>query len=295
MRIIRIALHILVSLDESRNMSVESIDANEAKAGVFAEKVKKFITAVMVAAPFVGLGVGKIFGWPYRLEWWVLGLTIGLHYVAAGGVTVGFHRYLTHRAFKTFRPVRILLACLGSLAIEGPVLNWVAFHRQHHDHTDEPGDPHSPHVGMGAGILGVFKGLWHAHVGWLFSPQKADRTRYAKDLLADPAMRLVHKLFPLLAVTAFLMPFGIGFAVTGTFGGALVVTFWAGLVRMGLTHHVTWSINSVCHMFGTRPFAKSGKADRSTNLAPLALVTLGESYHHNHHAQPTSAYHGFRW
>ncbi len=215
-------------------------------------------------------------------------------YLASGlGVTVGFHRLLTHRAFATYKPVQYTLAVLGSLAIQGPVISWVADHRKHHAHADEDGDPHSPHVGHEPGVRGMLAGLWHAHVGWLFSEQgRAERRRYAPDLMEDPGMRRISRNFLPLVVTSLALPALGGWALTGRLSGALTGLFWGGLVRVFFLHHITWSINSVCHFFGRRRFETD---DESTNVAWLALPSLGEAWHHNHHAFPRSAIHGLRW
>jgi stearoyl-CoA desaturase (delta-9 desaturase) len=208
-------------------------------------------------------------------------------YVATGlGVTVGFHRLLTHRAFDTFRWLRATFAVLGSMSVQGPVIHWVADHRKHHAFTDEDGDPHSPHVDGG------LRGLWHAHVGWLFSlAGRAEPERYARDLVADPLMRAISRLFPGWVALGLAIPFGIGYAVSGSLRGALIGLLWGGLVRIFLLHHVTFAINSVCHFFGRRRFATE---DESRNVFWLALPSFGESWHHNHHAFPTSAFHGLR-
>jgi stearoyl-CoA desaturase (delta-9 desaturase) len=208
-------------------------------------------------------------------------------YVATGlGVTVGFHRLLTHRSFDTARWLRATFAVLGSMSVQGPVIHWVADHRKHHAFTDEDGDPHSPHADGG------LRGLWHAHVGWLFSlAGRAEPERYARDLVADPVMRAISRLFPGWVALGLAIPFGIGYAVTGSLRGALIGLLWGGLVRIFLLHHVTFAINSVCHFFGRRRFAT---ADESRNVFWLALPSFGEAWHHNHHAFPTSAFHGLR-
>ena len=208
-------------------------------------------------------------------------------YVATGlGVTVGFHRLLTHRSFSTFAWVRALFAVLGSMSVQGPVIHWVADHRKHHAFTEEEGDPHSPH------LTGGLRGLWHAHVGWLFSlAGRAEPQRYARDLVADPLMRVISRLFPGWVALGLAIPFGLGYALTGTLRGALMGLLWGGLVRIALLHHVTFAINSVCHFFGRRRFAT---ADESRNVFWLALPSFGEAWHHNHHAFPTSAFHGLR-
>ena len=182
------------------------------------------------------------------------------------------------------------LAILGVL--EGPVMAWVADHRKHHAHADQEGDPHSPHVGHGDGTAAVLRGLWHAHAGWLLSTQgQADAKRYARDLYEDPGMRTINRRFPLFVLLSLALPAFAGWALTGTLAGAATGLLWGGLVRIFLVHHVTWSVNSVCHFLGSRRFQIE---DESTNVAWLALPSFGESWHHNHHAFPRSAVHGLR-
>ena len=214
-------------------------------------------------------------------------------YVATGlGVTVGFHRLLTHRSFQTVGWVRAVFAVLGSMSVQGPVIHWVSDHRKHHAFTDEEGDPHSPHVGAGRGLRRALAGLWHAHVGWLFSAAgRAEPQRYARDLVADPLMRGISRLFPGWVALGLAIPFAIGYAATGNLRGGLIGLLWGGLVRIFLLHHVTFAINSVCHFFGRRRFATD---DESRNVFWLAVPSFGEAWHHNHHAFPTSAFHGLR-
>jgi stearoyl-CoA desaturase (Delta-9 desaturase) len=221
-------------------------------------------------------------------------VAFGLMYVIAGfGVTVGFHRLLTHRSFQTYRPVEYAFAAAGSMSVQGPVIDWVADHRKHHAHADEEGDPHSPHVDFDDGWRGALRGLFHAHMGWLFVTQgQARRRKYTPDLLEDRGMRVLSRSFPWLALAGLVIPFLVGLALDQTLAGALSALLWGGLVRIFLQHHVTWSINSVCHFFGRRRFAVE---DQSTNVFWLALPSFGESWHHNHHAFPRSAKHGLRW
>jgi stearoyl-CoA desaturase (delta-9 desaturase) len=215
-----------------------------------------------------------------------------MYVLTAGGITVGYHRLLTHRSFQTSRPLEYGFAALGSMAVQGSVIAWVADHRKHHAHTDEEGDPHSPHVGHGSGLGGVLRGLWHAHMGWLFSEHgRADWKRYAPDLYDDRGMRFLNRHFVALVVASLAIPALAGYAIAGTVGGALTALLWGGLVRIFLVHHVTWSVNSICHFLGTRRFETE---DESTNVLWLALPSLGESWHHNHHAFPRSARHGLR-
>jgi stearoyl-CoA desaturase (Delta-9 desaturase) len=213
-----------------------------------------------------------------------------MYLATAIGITVGFHRLLTHRAFASYPWVERTFAVLGSLSVQGSVMDWVADHRKHHAHTDREGDPHSPHIGHGSGL----SGLWHAHVGWLLETQgQADWKKYAAELYEDPAMRMIGRRFPQLAVLSLLIPAVAGWMLHDfTLGGALRGLVWGGLVRIFFVHHVTWSVNSVCHFFGSRRFDLD---DHSTNVGWLAVLSLGESWHHNHHAFPRSAYHGLRW
>jgi stearoyl-CoA desaturase (delta-9 desaturase) len=219
-----------------------------------------------------------------------LAIMAAMYLVSAVGITVGFHRLLTHRAFQTHPWLERTFAVFGSLAVQGSVLDWVADHRKHHAFADEDGDPHSPHVGHGSGL----RGLWHAHTGWLFETQgQADWKKYAPDLYEDPIMRRIGRRFPLLVLVSLAIPTVAGFALTGfTALGALEGYVWGGLVRIFFVHHVTWSINSICHTFGSRRFEVE---DHSTNVWWLAPFSLGESWHHNHHAFPRSAFHGLRW
>jgi stearoyl-CoA desaturase (delta-9 desaturase) len=217
-----------------------------------------------------------------------------MYLLTAAGITVGFHRLLTHRSFQTSKPLEYTFAILGTMAVQGPVISWVADHRKHHAHTDEEGDPHSPHVGHDGGVRGVFAGLWHAHTGWLMSTQgRADWKRYAPDLYEDRGMRTISRRFVLLIAASLAIPALAGYILSGTLLGAFTGLLWGGLVRIFFVHHVTWSVNSVCHFLGSRRFDTD---DRSTNVFWLALPSLGESWHHNHHAFPRSAVHGLkRW
>ena len=252
----------------------------------------RIITGLVTVLPFIALGVAGWQVWSELLGWHDL-VVFGVMYMLTGlGVTVGFHRHLTHRAFATKRWVRGTLAVLGSAAIEGPVISWVADHRKHHAFADQPGDPHSPHVDHGHGLRGALRGLAHAHVGWLFiHTHRGAKQRYAPDLLADPVVRFVDRTFLLWAVGGLAAAFALGYAIGGTLTAALTGLLWGGGVRMLVVHHVTYSINSLCHFFGRQRFATG---DHSRNLAWLAPITFGEAWHNNHHAFPTSAEHGLR-
>ena len=220
-------------------------------------------------------------------------IVFAVMYVLSGfGVTVGFHRMLTHRAFATHAATRYAFAILGSLSVQGPVIDWVADHRKHHAHADEEGDPHSPHVGHGGGVRGALRGLWHAHAGWLWRTHGQARAhKYARELVEDAGMRRINRRFPLIVLASLALPALLGLALTGAPRGALTGLVWGGFARIFLQHHVTWSVNSICHFFGRRRFDVE---DHSTNVFWLALPSLGESWHHNHHAFPRSAAHGLR-
>jgi stearoyl-CoA desaturase (delta-9 desaturase) len=256
------------------------------------ESLDRTITALVTLVPFLAVGFAGWQLWNSVLHWHDL-IIFAIVYVLTGlGVTVGFHRHLTHRSFATGRVVRGILAALGSAAIEGPVISWVADHRKHHAYSDEQGDPHSPHVGHGGGLRGTLRGLLHAHVAWLFvHTERGSKQRFAPDLLGDPVIRFVDRTFFLWAILGLAIPFGLGVALGGTVGAGLTALLWGGGVRVFLLHHVTYSVNSLCHVFGRQPFSTK---DESRNLSWLALPTLGEAWHNNHHAFPTSAEHGLR-
>jgi stearoyl-CoA desaturase (Delta-9 desaturase) len=254
--------------------------------------LEKRVNLAAVVLPFAAFVAAIVLLWNSAVSATDLGILAVMYVVTGLGVTVGFHRLLTHRSFAVPKPLEYTFAILGSLAVQGPVMSWVADHRKHHAHADEEGDPHSPHVGHGDGIGGVLRGLWHAHTGWLFSTQgRASARQYAKDLYEDRGMRAINRRFPYLVLLSLLIPALAGWAITGTLMGALTGYLWGGLVRIFLVHHITWSVNSVCHFLGTRRFETE---DHSTNVAWLSLPSFGESWHHNHHAFPRSASHGLR-
>jgi stearoyl-CoA desaturase (Delta-9 desaturase) len=259
---------------------------------VLHETRDRIITGTVTVIPFVALGIVGWQVWNDLLRWSDVAVFLIMYVLCGLGVTVGFHRHLTHRSFKTSRWMRGLLAIFGSVAIEGPVISWVADHRKHHTYSDQEGDPHSPHVGHGGGLGGALKGLLHAHVGWLFiHTHRGARDRYARDLLADPVVSWVDRTFVVWVLAGLLAAFGLGYAIGGTLDAALTALLWGGAVRMLVVHHVTYSINSLCHFFGRQRFKTN---DESRNLLWLSLPTFGESWHNNHHAFPTSAFHGLR-
>jgi stearoyl-CoA desaturase (Delta-9 desaturase) len=256
------------------------------------ETADRIITGLLTFVPFALLFLAAWQTWNQALRPSDL-IVFGVIYFLTGfGITVGFHRLFTHRSFATHPWLRGVFAALGSAAIEGPVISWVADHRKHHACSDQEGDPHSPHVGHGSGWKGSIKGFFHAHVGWIFiHTQRGNKKRFAPDLLRDPVVSFVDRTFVIWAILGFVASFALGYAIGGDLAAGLTGLLWGGAVRVFLLHHVTYSINSLCHMFGRQDFETK---DESRNLAWLALPTMGEAWHNNHHAFPTSAVHGLR-
>ncbi|HET6499637.1 MAG TPA: acyl-CoA desaturase, partial [Amycolatopsis sp.] len=245
---------------------------------------------IFVLLPLVALLVAVPFAWGWGLSWLDVGLGAFFFIISGLGVTAGYHRHFTHGSFRAKRPLRIALAIAGNLSAQGPATGWVADHRRHHAYSDRAGDPHSPWLfGTGPGALA--KGFWHAHMGWLFEREVTNAERFAPDLLADRPLQAVDRLFPLWVALTFLLPGIAGGLITWSWWGGVTAFFWAGLVRVALLHHVTWSVNSICHMIGERPFASR---DKAANFWPLAIFSFGESWHNLHHADPTCARHGVR-
>lgn len=256
-------------------------------------RLQRNVTLAAVVIPFIAFVAAVVLLWNRLVHWSDLAI-LAVMYAATGlGVTVGYHRLLTHRAFQTKPWLRYTFAVLGSMAVQGSPLDWVADHRKHHAFSDKEGDPHSPH-GHGPGLRGALRGLFWAHMGWLFETQgMATKRKYAPDLLEDRGMVLISKLFLPIVALGLVIPFGLGFLLTGTLTGALTGLLWGGPVRIFFTHHITWSVNSICHFYGRRRFETD---DQSTNVFWLAIPSLGEAWHHNHHAFPRSAAHGLkRW
>jgi stearoyl-CoA desaturase (delta-9 desaturase) len=243
---------------------------------------------VFVVVPFLALLGALPFAWGWGLTVVDGALAAAFYLVTLTGITVGYHRHFTHRSFKATRPVRITLAALGSMALQGPVISWVADHRRHHAFTDKEGDPHSPWL-FGTTPAAVARGFCHAHFGWMLRPNRTNPARFAPDLLADPDIARINRQFPFWTAVSLVAPALLGGLLSWSWWGAATAFFWAGLVRIGVQHHVTWSVNSICHIVGDRPWTDK---DRSTNFWPLAIVSLGESWHNLHHADPTCARHG---
>jgi stearoyl-CoA desaturase (Delta-9 desaturase) len=250
--------------------------------------VQRALVAAFVVVPLAALVAAIPLAWGWGLGWHDVLIALAFYWATGLGVTVGFHRYFTHGSFKAKTGLRVALAVFGSLAIEGPVFNWVADHRRHHKYSDREGDPHSPWR-YGDDWKALSKGLVFAHVGWMFDPNKTSKEKFIPDLLADARIRRVHNLFGALVLTSLLLPALIGGLWSMSFHGAITAFFWGSLVRIALLHHVTWSINSICHTFGSEEFEVR---DKSRNVAWLAIASFGESWHNLHHADPTCARHG---
>lgn len=247
------------------------------------------MTGVIVVGPFAALAYVfvRAFGGG-MLSVQDVALAVAFYVVTVLGITVGFHRLFTHRSFEARRPVKISLAIAGSMSFQGSIIGWVAAHRRHHMFSDQSGDPHSP-VRPESQRFGRLRGLAHAHLGWFFQQETTSRERFAPDLLADRDIVIIDRLFVPLCVVTLALPFAFGYLLTGTFGGAVAGLLFAGVLRVALLHHVTWSTNSLCHALGRRPFRTR---DASTNFAPLAVLSMGESWHNAHHAFPSLARHG---
>jgi stearoyl-CoA desaturase (delta-9 desaturase) len=271
------------------------IDLNASTATLGGERkgtLEQVALALFIAVPFVAIVAAVPVAWGWGLGWRDVAIALVMYAISGHGITIGFHRYFTHGSFKARRPLRIALAVAGSLAIEGPVVRWVADHRKHHKFSDKEGDPHSPWR-YGETVPALMKGLFHAHMGWLFDVEQTPAGKYAPDLLKDRDIVRVSRAFPYLALVSLLLPALVGGLLAMSWQGAATAFFWGSLVRIGLLHHVTWSINSICHAVGEKPFRSR---DRSGNVWWLAIPSMGESWHNLHHADPTSARHGvLRW
>jgi stearoyl-CoA desaturase (delta-9 desaturase) len=250
-------------------------------------------SVIAIIVPFLGLIAAMILIWHTEFSWLNLSMFFGGYVLTTLGITIGYHRLFTHKSFKTNRAVAAILGVLGSMAVQGSILQWTSTHRRHHQHTDGPEDPHSPYA-YGTSILGMLRGIVHSHFGWFFAkaPTREVMDRYVPDLLADPVVPFVSRWFGFFAVLGQLIPAAIGLAVTGSWLGALMGLIWGGLLRVFFVHHVTWSVNSVCHLWGRRPFQTH---DESRNNLVMGVLALGEGWHNTHHAFPASARHGLAW
>ncbi len=256
-----------------------------------AERYERRAAVVTIVTPFAAVFLAIWYFWGNGISGLDLALMAFMYTVTGLGITVGFHRLFTHRSFECVTPVRVALAVAGSMSAQGPILFWTACHRRHHQCSDDVGDPHSPH-NHGPGIAGVLMGCWHSHVGWMFNHKPENYIRRVPDLIRDRRLMAINRWYPAIVIGGLLLPGVIALAITGRWAAFGSAVLWAGFVRLFLGHHTTWSINSVCHLFGGSPYETG---DRSRNNGVCALLTFGEGWHNNHHAFPTSARHGLRW
>jgi stearoyl-CoA desaturase (Delta-9 desaturase) len=283
------------SLDTATDLGLQATSPAPRSSGgpgatTTARTPQQLVTALVVFGPLIGvLGMAAGF-FGQRVTVLDLILAVGLFLISGHGLSAGFHRLFAHRSYKVARWLKIALAVSGSLGLEGSVNSWVANHRRHHAYTDRPGDPHSPYE-FGAGSWALVRGVVHAHVGWLFHPQPTEEARWAPDLVADPDLVLISRIFPLLGVASFALPTLVGWSISGTWTGALGGLVWGGAVRVFVLHQTTFAVNSVCHLWGRRPFI-TRPSDQSTNFAPLAVLAMGDNWHNFHHSSPRSARHG---
>ncbi len=255
-------------------------------------KLQRRITLLVTLLPFTAVALAIWRLWGVGIGGLDLTLFLSLYFFTGLGITVGYHRLFTHRSFKAVRPLRILLAFAGSLAVEGSPIDWCATHRRHHAFADQYGDPHSPHLAQATGIKGVLLGLWHGHMGWLFDDEATDPNEWVPDLAEDKEIMAISKAFPWITIGSFIAPPILAFAITQSFGAAVTAFVWGSLVRIFLLHHVTWSINSICHFYGKEAYKAR---DESKNVWALSSLSFGESWHNNHHAFPWSARLGLRF
>jgi len=256
-----------------------------------ARRLERRVTLATVLLPYAGLVGGILLFWNRgvnRLDLAVFGV---MYCVTVLGIGMGFHRLMAHRAYQATTFLKTAIVIAGSMAAQGPVIFWTAVHRRHHSYSDREGDPHSPHL-HGEGAVEIAKGLWHSHMGWLFNHELTDWGTYVRDLLHDRLIFKLNRLYFLWIMLGLLLPATAEGLITMSWLGFARGFLWGGLIRVLVVHHTTWSINSVCHVFGSQPYQVK---DHSTNNAVLAIPTFGESWHNNHHAFPSSAVHGLEW
>jgi stearoyl-CoA desaturase (Delta-9 desaturase) len=258
-------------------------------------RISQVVTLVAVIVPPLGIASAAGLIWGVAFHWVDVAILVGFYVLCAFGTTIGFHRYFTHQGFKARTPVKAVLAILGCMTMQGPLLQWVTDHRKHHALSDKPGDPHTPH-GHGEGVLGAVKGFVHAHVGWLFTNLGMEEGKaYGKDLYEDRLLVWIDRLYLLWVALTLGLPFLIGYWVGGSWQRGVEAMVWGGLIRIFLYQHATFAVNSICHMFGKQHYRSR---DEARNNWLVALLVFGEGWHNNHHAFPASARHGlnrFQW
>jgi stearoyl-CoA desaturase (Delta-9 desaturase) len=256
-----------------------------------ARRLERRVTLATVLLPYAGLGGGILLFWNRGVNWLDLAVFGVMYCITVLGIGMGFHRLIAHRAYQATTFLKTAIVIAGSMAAQGPVIFWTAVHRRHHSYSDREGDPHSPHL-HGEGALEIAKGLWHSHMGWLFNHELTDWGTYVRDLLHDRLIFKLNRLYFLWIMLGLLLPAAAEGLITMSWLGFARGFLWGGLIRILVVHHTTWSINSVCHVFGSQTYQVK---DYSTNNVVLAIPTFGESWHNNHHAFPSSAVHGLEW
>jgi stearoyl-CoA desaturase (delta-9 desaturase) len=258
--------------------------------GSEAARLERAVTLLTVFTPLAGVALAIVLCWRSWVEPRDLMVCAVMYVLTVAGITMGYHRLFTHKSFKCGPGLRACLGFCGSMASQGPLFFWVACHRRHHQHSDDAGDPHSPHS-HGEGWRGVLLGWWHAHVGWMLTHEPENYFRLVNDLVRDPVTMVVHRLYFVWVAAGLVIPGVLSMALAGEVSAFWQGLLWGGFVRLFLVHHVTWSVNSVCHLFGSVTYETE---DESRNNAVVAVLTLGEGWHNNHHAFPSSARHGLR-
>ncbi|MDB5392157.1 MAG: acyl-CoA desaturase [Planctomycetaceae bacterium] len=281
-------------MSELTKLPVASPEAELPSPGDVAENASlctRLVTLIVILVPLLGVLSTPFFVWGWGFDWTDFGLLLAMYVLTALGITVGFHRLFVHRSFETYTWVKFIWAILGSMAVQGSLFQWVGLHRRHHQFSDTSQDPHTPHH-QGSGVLGLLRGFWHAHLGWFFAKDPPDLDRYVKDLTASKPLRMANALFPLWVALGLVIPAILGGVIAQSWSGVWTGLIWGGLVRVFLVHHVTWSVNSACHLWGRQPYKSN---DMSRNNALFGILAMGEGWHNTHHAFPNSARHGLRW
>ncbi|MCP9956636.1 MULTISPECIES: acyl-CoA desaturase [Streptomyces] len=261
--------------------------ASAADAPAPVDAAARRLAWITVGVPTLGTAAALAFAWEYGFTWVDGLLLVTMYALTSLGVEGGFHRFFSHRSFSAGPAVTAFWGIAGSMAAQGPVVFWVAIHRQHHAFTDRDGDPHSPRA-LGPGLAARLRGLWHGHVGWLFTVRRQEWGKRAPDLVRDRLVMRLNQYYFVWVLAGLALPTLLGWLLTGgTARGALGGLLWGGFTRIFLLDHVTWAVNSVGHTLGNRPYRTR---DNSRNVAPLAALSVGGSWHNNHHARPGLAH-----
>jgi stearoyl-CoA desaturase (Delta-9 desaturase) len=275
-----------VSADQAESLARAIVQLNPKSA-----RAKRVVALVTIGIPAIGFAVALYLAVTGRATALDYALFVVFYVIQMFGITLGFHRYVAHKSFKTSRFFEGVLMIAGSMALEGPLSFWVSTHRRHHRYADELGDPHSPNL-SGTGPLAKVKGLWYAHIPWMFSDQESRVNVFAPDVLRDRRLFNYSRTYPIWALLSLVLPGVLGLAIGGTLASALSGFVFGGLARVFVANQAAWCVGSISHMFGSRPFVNR---DNSANNWPVAIFTFGEGLQNNHHAFPGAYRHGMRW